>query len=219
MHQLGRVQRHQAQGVTDLVGEAGAAQANLVVTRVLLRAVEGQLAAGEQPGRKRVGAGVGGRGHGGRRGRDPAAVAGGHLLATDRRAGLDQVFRAWVGVLGLVVVADGGDGRFLLVVGWFEEARQRGVHPLLRGGVVVRVAILTRQEGFRAEGGQPLIQLPAAAAEILVISVAQREDGITQVFQTRKTVRLQLLEEPGGIVGRVPLPPGARDEEQVGLLD
>ena len=94
--------------------------------------------------------------------------------------------------------------------GWGSTASQ----PRLGGRVVVGVAILPGQHAPGAEGGEAVVELASAAAEILVVAVAQREDGIPQLLQAREAITRSIRSmNPAALSGGSPSPPGARDDE------
>jgi hypothetical protein len=82
---------------------------------------------------------------------------------------------------------------------------------------VVDVAIHPRRHASRAEFLRPPIETLASAAELLVGGIAKRENGVTQLRETRSLAAFDELEERLGGNWRVAFAMRARDNEEIAL--
>ena len=59
---------------------------------------------------------------------------------------------------------------------------------------------------------EALVEFFARTAEICVISIPEREDGIEEMLQAWRRVRVEQSPERRGVVWRIAIPPGTCDE-------
>ena len=73
-------------------------------------------------------------------------------------------------------------------------------------------------DAFCSQLFEAFVELLSCAAELRVIFVAEREHGVTEVLQLRRGIGADVRPEVGRVVRRIPIAPGAGDDDGASLL-
>ena len=81
-------------------------------------------------------------------------------------------------------------------------------------GFVIDVAVGTGEKAFCAEGGEAFVEFAAGPAEVGIIFVAEREDGIAERFEAWGVFGVERFEKFGRVVGWFAVAPRAGNEKE-----